>query len=64
MSIKIYTQAIEMMSFLKVPDAVAEMLNRLGERPSKRYVRDALDTLASFCKMQKKYTGTKTRRGR
>lgn len=51
---KIYTQAVEMMSFLKAPDAVAEMLNRLGERPSKGYVCDALDALASFCKMQKK----------
>ncbi|KAG2014225.1 hypothetical protein CC2G_011062 [Coprinopsis cinerea AmutBmut pab1-1] len=51
---KLYAKAIELMPFLKAADVTQEMAARLGDRPSKVYVSDALMALSSFCKSQRK----------
>ncbi|KAF9040696.1 hypothetical protein BJ165DRAFT_1350932 [Panaeolus papilionaceus] len=51
---KLYTQAIGMMPWLQDADIVNEMIVKLGERPNKDYVLDALGSLNSFAKTQRK----------
>ncbi|KAJ7165591.1 hypothetical protein C8R43DRAFT_986949 [Mycena crocata] len=51
---KLYFKIVEEMPYFKMNDVVEEMLNRLGERPSKVHVLDMVDSVLSFCKTQRK----------
>ncbi|KAK0490307.1 hypothetical protein IW261DRAFT_6296 [Armillaria novae-zelandiae] len=51
---KIYTKATELMPFLRAHDVCEAMQTRISDRPSKRHVSDALNTLSSFAKIQRK----------
>ncbi|TDL18393.1 hypothetical protein BD410DRAFT_806555 [Rickenella mellea] len=51
---KVFTQVLEIMPFLKAHDVVEEMIGRLADKPSKHYLCDALDVLNNFVKTQKK----------
>ncbi|KAK7053782.1 hypothetical protein R3P38DRAFT_1466981 [Favolaschia claudopus] len=51
---KLYYKIVEQMPYLKSTDLVEEMINRLGDRPSKTHLADGLDSLLSFCKTQRK----------
>ncbi|KAI0052665.1 hypothetical protein FA95DRAFT_1553324 [Auriscalpium vulgare] len=52
--IKVFKDVVTMMPFLKASDVVEEMLNRLSDKPTNHHVCDALETLHSFSKVQKK----------
>lgn len=51
---KIYAKATELMPFLRAHDVGEAMQTRISDRPSKRHVSDALNTLSSFAKIQRK----------
>ncbi|KAK0231526.1 hypothetical protein IW262DRAFT_489213 [Armillaria fumosa] len=51
---KIYAKATELMPFLRAHDVGEAMQTRISDRPSKRHVSDALSTLSSFAKIQRK----------
>ncbi|KAH9483193.1 hypothetical protein JR316_0005297 [Psilocybe cubensis] len=51
---KLYTKALEMLPWVRGSDIVTEMINRLRDRPNKNHVLDALATLNSFSKTQRK----------
>ncbi|PBK65574.1 hypothetical protein ARMSODRAFT_960944 [Armillaria solidipes] len=51
---KIYAKATELMPFLRAHDVGEAMQARISDRPSKRHVSDALNTLSSFAKIQRK----------
>ncbi|KAF9457239.1 hypothetical protein BDZ94DRAFT_1314371 [Collybia nuda] len=59
---RVYQRAIEVIPLLQANDIVNEILNRLGERPSKTHVIGALEALATFCKTQRrKLTARRTK---
>ncbi|KAJ6615540.1 hypothetical protein B0H10DRAFT_2040928 [Mycena sp. CBHHK59/15] len=51
---KLYVKIFDEMLYLKTSDVTDEMLNRLNEYSGKAHVSDALDSLVSFCKTQRK----------
>ncbi|KAJ7618462.1 hypothetical protein FB45DRAFT_931704 [Roridomyces roridus] len=51
---RVYVKTMEEMPYFKVNDIVEEMLSRLGERPNKVYILDAVDTVLTFAKSQRK----------
>ncbi|KDR74299.1 hypothetical protein GALMADRAFT_250097 [Galerina marginata CBS 339.88] len=51
---RLYVKAVELMPWLRSADVVAEMENKLKERPNKNHVLDVLTELSSFTKMQRK----------
>ncbi|KAF9030151.1 hypothetical protein BDZ89DRAFT_1159529 [Hymenopellis radicata] len=61
---KVYTKIIDVMPFLRAHDVVEAMQTRVSDRPSKRYVSDALAALSSFSKMQRKRIALKNKKRR
>ncbi|KAJ6579569.1 hypothetical protein DFH09DRAFT_1260453 [Mycena vulgaris] len=61
---KVYFKLVEEMPYLKVSDVAEEMLNRLGERPNKIHVTEAVDAVLCFCKMQRKRITARAERRR
>ncbi|KAF8911763.1 hypothetical protein CPB85DRAFT_645393 [Mucidula mucida] len=59
---KVYTKIVEVMPFLRAHDVVEAMQARVSDRPSKRYVSDALAALSSFSKMQRKKIAMKNKK--
>ncbi|RDB20271.1 Bifunctional epoxide hydrolase 2 [Hypsizygus marmoreus] len=57
---RVYSKAVELMPFLRAPDVVDQMIRKLSERPSKNHICLALETLSSFCKVQRKKISSKT----
>lgn len=51
---KVYAKATELMPFLRAHDVGEAMQTRISDRPSKRHVSDALNTLSSFAKIQRR----------
>ncbi|THH02222.1 hypothetical protein EW026_g614 [Hermanssonia centrifuga] len=51
--LKVYKDIIDVMPFLRAPDATEEMINRLQDRVSKKYVCEGLDALLAFVKVQR-----------
>ncbi|KAF8164753.1 hypothetical protein B0H34DRAFT_209831 [Crassisporium funariophilum] len=51
---KLYLKAVELMPWLRGADAVAELMNRLRERPNKNHVVEALSNFSAFGKTQRK----------
>ncbi|KAI0254196.1 hypothetical protein BJV78DRAFT_59178 [Lactifluus subvellereus] len=44
----VFTELVAMMPFLREPDIVDEMLNRISDKPSKHHICDGFETLQSF----------------
>ncbi|KAF8992759.1 hypothetical protein BDZ89DRAFT_1150905 [Hymenopellis radicata] len=59
-----YAKIIDVMPFLRAHDVVEAMQTRVSDRPSKRYVSDALAALSSFSKMQRKRIALKNKKRR
>ncbi|KAJ2920942.1 hypothetical protein H1R20_g16153, partial [Candolleomyces eurysporus] len=53
-AVKAYAKAVELMPFLRANDIVNEMIIRLADRPSKSFIADAVESVSSFCKIQRK----------
>ncbi|KAF5363492.1 hypothetical protein D9756_001038 [Leucocoprinus leucothites] len=49
-----YAKIVELMPFFKGNDVVTEMTHRLGNRPSKNHIVDAMDCVLAFCKTYRK----------
>ncbi|PPQ66597.1 hypothetical protein CVT24_006908 [Panaeolus cyanescens] len=52
--LRVYSKAIEIMPWLQDGDIISEMVTKLSERPNKDHVLDALGSLNSFAKSQRK----------
>ncbi|KIM77969.1 hypothetical protein PILCRDRAFT_607121 [Piloderma croceum F 1598] len=52
--LRVYIKILGLMPFFRAGDVVDEIISRLSEKPSKHYICVALDTVAAFCKLQKK----------
>ncbi|KIY44674.1 hypothetical protein FISHEDRAFT_22609, partial [Fistulina hepatica ATCC 64428] len=52
--LRVYKVLCDTMPFLRAQDIGDEMLMRLSDRPSKAHVADAIDTLTTFVKAQRK----------
>ncbi|KAJ7735114.1 hypothetical protein DFH07DRAFT_114984 [Mycena maculata] len=51
---RVYLKVMEEMPYFKVNDVAEEMLNRVAERPGKGHITDAIDSLLTFSKTQRK----------
>ncbi|KAJ7667080.1 hypothetical protein B0H17DRAFT_1336198 [Mycena rosella] len=51
---RLYAKILEEMPYFKTSDVADEMLNRLGERPNKTHVLEAVEGVLTFCKTQRK----------
>nr|GAT47193.1 predicted protein [Mycena chlorophos] len=51
---RVYSKVVEEMPYFKHADVANEMMGRIGERPSKAHIADAMDALLSFSKTQRK----------
>jgi len=52
--LRVYIKILGLMPFFRAGDVVDEIISRLSDKPSKYYICAALDTVAAFCKLQKK----------
>ncbi|KAJ7062853.1 hypothetical protein C8F01DRAFT_1135447 [Mycena amicta] len=51
---RVYHKIVEEMPYFKLSDVASELMARIGERPSKAHIADAMDCVLSFCKSQRK----------
>ncbi|THH00164.1 hypothetical protein EW145_g7128 [Phellinidium pouzarii] len=51
---RVYKQVFDLMPWLLAQDIVQEMVGRLADKPSKHHICDALESLSTFAKAQRK----------
>ncbi|KAF9074674.1 hypothetical protein BDP27DRAFT_1316635 [Rhodocollybia butyracea] len=59
---KLYVKMAEEMPFLTATDVADAMISRLADRPTKDHVMEALDSMASFAKLQRKKRATRQKK--